>query len=98
MSTKAPRTRDEGPGTARHQSAVRGPWSPVRSKGFTLLELLVAAALTAALAGFLAIVVRNIGGTWSRASGKLSADAQARLVLDQLELDLQGALFRDDGN
>lgn len=77
----------------RHRPRRRGPRA-----GFTLLELLVAAAITAALAGFVAIVVRNVGSTWSRASGRLSADAQARLVLDQLELDLQGALFRDDGN
>lgn len=69
-----------------------------RASGFTLLELLVAAAITAALAGFIALIVRNVGSTWSRASGRLSTDAEARLVLDQLALDLQGAMYRDDGN
>jgi prepilin-type N-terminal cleavage/methylation domain-containing protein len=66
-------------------------------RAFTLLELLVAAALTAALAGFIAIVVNNVGSTWARTSGRMSADARARYVLDQLELDLQGAIFRDEG-
>ncbi len=66
--------------------------------GFTLVELLVAAGITAVLAGFLAVIVGNVSTTWSRASTRLGADAQARLVLDQLQLDLQGARYRDDGN
>jgi type II secretory pathway pseudopilin PulG len=72
--------------------------SPRRSRAFTVIELLVAAAITAALAGFIAMIVRNVGNSWTRASARLSADTQARMVLDQLELDLQGALFREDGN
>ena len=43
------------------------------------------------------VVVRNVSTVWTRASGRLGADAQARVVLDQLELDLQGAILRDDG-
>jgi type II secretory pathway pseudopilin PulG len=66
--------------------------------GFTLIELLVAAGITALLAASIAVVVRNVGATWSRASSRLGADAQARLVLDQIALDLQSALYRDDGN
>ncbi len=64
---------------------------------FTLIELLVAAGITALIAGFIAIIVRNVSANWSRASGRLGADAQARLVLDQLQQDLQGAIYRDDG-
>jgi prepilin-type N-terminal cleavage/methylation domain-containing protein len=71
--------------------------SPLQS-GFTLLELLVAAGITALLAGFIAVMVRNVSVTWSRAGDRLGTDAQARLVLDQLQLDLQGAMYRDDGN
>ncbi|MGH7943471.1 MAG: PulJ/GspJ family protein [Opitutaceae bacterium] len=66
--------------------------------GFTVLELLVAAGITALLAGFIAVIVQNISVVWARAGNRLGTDAQARIVLDQLQLDLQGALYRDDGN
>ena len=66
--------------------------------GFTLVELLVAAGITTFMAGFIAVIVMNISSTASRSSSRLGADAQARLILDQLERDLRGALYRDDGN
>lgn len=66
--------------------------------GFTLIEILVALGITALLAGFIVALLTNISGFWSRTSGRISAEAQARYVLDQLTLDLQGALYRDDGN
>jgi Flp pilus assembly pilin Flp len=66
--------------------------------GFTLIELLVSAAITVAIAGFIAVIVNNVGTTWSRSSRRLGTDAQARIILDQLQLDLQSALFRQDGN
>lgn len=66
--------------------------------GFTVIELLVAAAITAVLAGFIVAIVSNVSVFWTRTSGRLSAEAQARLVLDQLTLDLSSAVYRDDGN
>jgi prepilin-type N-terminal cleavage/methylation domain-containing protein len=69
-----------------------------KRRGFTLIELLVAAGITALIAGFIAVIVRNVSITWTRAGNRLGTDAQARIVLDQLQLDLQGALYRDDGN
>lgn len=65
---------------------------------FTLVELLVAATITALLAGFIVLVVANVSGFWTRNSGRLSTEAQARYVLDQLTLDLESALYRDDGS
>lgn len=67
-------------------------------RGFTILEVIVAAGITAVLAGFIVVTLSNVSGFWSRTSGKLSAEAQGRLVLDQVALDLQSALYRDDGN
>src|SRR5690349_20917137 len=67
-------------------------------RAFTVIELLVAAGITAILAGFIAVIVRNVSVVWTRAGNRLGTDAQARIVLDQLQLDLQGAIFRDDGN
>lgn len=66
-------------------------------RGFTLVEVLVATGITAVLAGFMIVIVSNVSGFWGRSSGRLSAEAQARFVLDQVTLDLQSALFRDDG-
>jgi len=70
----------------------RGP------RAFTLIELLAAVGITALLAGIIIAIVSNVSSLWSRSSGRLSAEAQARYVLDQLSLDLSSALFRDDGN
>lgn len=80
---------------ARALHLSRRPGSPA---AFTLLEVLVAVGITAVLAGFIVAVLVNVSGFWSRTSGRLSAEAQARYVLDQIALDLQGAHFRDDGN
>jgi len=67
-------------------------------RAFTLIELLVAAAITAILAGFIVAIVSNVSSFWSRTTGKLSTEAQARHILDHLSLDLSSALYRDDGN
>ena len=80
------------PHITRHKSHVKA------RRAFTLLELLVAAAVTAVLAGFVATIVTNVGGVWTRTSGRLSTEAQARYVLDQLALDLSSARFQDDNN
>jgi hypothetical protein len=74
------------------------PRRPRRVRGFTVIELLVAAGITALLAGFIAVIVRNVSIVWARAGNRLGTDAQARIVMDQLQLDLQAAIFRDDGN
>lgn len=66
--------------------------------GFSLIEVVVAAAITAVIAGIIAGLVRTVSGNFARAGGRLGADAQARRVLDQLQTDLQGAMYRDDGN
>ena len=49
-------------------------------RAFTLVELLVAAALTAALAGGIIVVVRTVATTWTRAASRLDTASQARLA------------------
>ena len=39
--------------------------TPYHQGGFTLLELLVASAITALLAGFIVILVSNVAGVWT---------------------------------
>ena len=68
------------------------------SGGFTLLELLAAAAITVVLTGIVLTVVSVLLSQWNQTTGRLAASAQARFALDQLAQDLQGAIFRADGN
>jgi prepilin-type N-terminal cleavage/methylation domain-containing protein len=70
----------------------------VRRAGFTLLELLLAAAITALLAALLLAVASGAMDHWNRTAGRLRAAAEARLGLDQLAQDLESAIFRADGN
>lgn len=64
---------------------------------FTVIEVLVAVGITAVIAAFMVGIVSNVSGFWGRTSGRLSAEAQARFILDQVTLDLQSALYQDDG-
>ncbi len=64
--------------------------------GFTLLELLVAAAITLVLAGIMLSVTAGALAAWRRAQGAPDNSAAANLALDLLERDLQSALLRND--
>lgn len=82
----------------RHPAATSQPPPRAAFRAFTLLEVLVAVGITSVLIGFIIIIVNNVSGFWSRTSGRVSAEAQGRFVIEQLTLDLQSALYRDDGN
>lgn len=69
-----------------------------RSRGFTLVELIVATAITMVLATMLIGVTSGILSAWNRSRGGLTSSNQAKLALDQLATDLEGAMFRADGN
>lgn len=65
--------------------------------GFTLLELLVALAITVALAATLLAVSGSALDLFHRVAGNVSGATQARMIFEQLERDLQGAMVRADG-
>lgn len=67
-----------------------------RHGGFTMLELLVAVSITVALAAVMLTVTTGTLNLWRRTQDTFTTDAQARLVLDYLERDLQAAIFRPD--
>lgn len=70
---------------------------PTRQRqAFTLLELLVAAAITLVIAGLMLTVTIQVLGLWQRTQGKHTQAAAARQVLDMLERDFQAALHRRD--
>jgi type II secretory pathway pseudopilin PulG len=68
------------------------------SRAFTIIELLVATAVTAVLAGMLLMMTNSVLNAWNRTSGALGANSQAQFVFDMLVEDLQSAIFRHDGN
>lgn len=67
------------------------------TRAFTLLELLVAAAITLLLAGLMLTVTTGTLKLWHRTQDDFSSTTQARLALDLLERDLQAGVFRADG-
>jgi len=67
-------------------------------KGFTLVELMVAIGVTALLVSLMLTITLNVMGGWNKSSGSLTSGNQARLVLDMIARDLQGAVIKRDGN
>jgi prepilin-type N-terminal cleavage/methylation domain-containing protein len=67
-------------------------------KAFTVLELLVALAVTAVLSGLLLTISVQVLNTQKQSSNDLETNQVAQLVLDRIEEDLQCAIFRNDGN
>ncbi len=68
---------------------------PSSRKGFTIIELLVAIGVTALLVTLMINIVTTVLTNWNRTSGTLSTGNQARLVLDQISQDLQGAILKN---
>lgn len=62
--------------------------------GFTLVEILVAAAATLLLAGLLLALATNVLALWDRASGTLETEGQAEIILDQVSQDLEAMVMR----
>lgn len=77
--------------------SARGKALSARRGGFTLVELLVASAITVVLAGIMVAILAQMARTWARASGGLTATQQAEQALDLLARDLQSAVLRRDG-
>lgn len=67
-----------------------------KTGAFTLLELLVAVAITLLLAGLMLAVTTNVTTLWRRQQTAATQAITARQVLDQLERDLQSAVHRRD--
>ena len=65
---------------------------------FTIIELLVAVAVTALMVSLMLTIVVNVLGGWNRSSGTLSSGNQARTVMDLITSDLQSAILRRDNN
>ncbi len=69
-----------------------------RDSAFTLVEFLVAVAITLIMAGVMLAVTLSALGLWRRQVARQAQVAAARQIFDLLEHDLQAALHRRDAN
>ena len=67
-------------------------------RGFTVLELIVAVTVTALLTGMLLLISSQVLETQSKSASELERNQIAHFILDQIQEDLQCALYRNDGN
>lgn len=84
--------------TNREHSIKVVALADLRHRGFTLVELLLAMAVTMILVLIVGGIVTNVLSTWGRSSGLLSANSEANAVLQSLQTDWEAALSRRDGN
>lgn len=68
-----------------------------KRSAFTLIEIMVATVIMVILVGLVIQITSEVLKVWNRSSGKLSANAEARIAMDLLTQDIETAVFRDNG-
>jgi prepilin-type N-terminal cleavage/methylation domain-containing protein len=68
-----------------------------RKSAFTLIEIMVATVVMVILVGLVIQITSEVLKVWNRSSGKLSANAEARIAMELLSQDLETAVFRNNG-
>ena len=66
-------------------------------RAFTLIEIMVATVIMVVLVGLVVQITGEVLKVWNTSSGKLAANAEARIALDLLTQDLETAVFRNNG-
>jgi len=66
-------------------------------RGFTLIEIMVATTIMVILVGLVIQITSEVLSVWNRSSGRLSANAQARIAMELITQDLESAVFRKNG-
>lgn len=64
---------------------------------FTLIEIMVATVVMVVLVGLVIQITSEVLNVWNRSSGRLSANAQARIAMDLVTQDLETAVLRRNG-
>ena len=72
--------------------------SPNRSSGFTLIELMVAMAITAVIVTVLVSITGVALDTWQRGRSEIRASRQARSMLDTMAKDFESLVARRGNN
>ncbi|MEM7792228.1 MAG: prepilin-type N-terminal cleavage/methylation domain-containing protein [Verrucomicrobiota bacterium] len=78
---------------AKHISQMKR----LTKRGFTLIEILVATGIMVILIGMVIQITADVLDVWNEASGKLSANAEARIAMDLITSDLETAILRKNG-
>lgn len=68
--------------------------STLRTRGFTLMELMVAMAITTIIVTVLVSITSIALDTWNRSRSELRASRQAKAAVDVIALDLESAVRR----
>jgi prepilin-type N-terminal cleavage/methylation domain-containing protein len=63
---------------------------------FTLIEIMVASVVMVILVGLVIQITTSVLKVWNDSSGKLSANAEARIALDLLTQDLETAVLKNN--
>jgi len=85
--------------SSSNQGPMPGPGEQHRlSRGFTLIEVLVAASLFLLLAIFVAQMVGSISKGSASSTKRLSADDEARMILDRMQGDFASMVQRADAD
>ncbi len=69
-----------------------------KQAGFTVVELLVASAVTLLLVGLMLKVTSSVLGSYDKIHGKLSANNDVLHALNTVVADLESMVYRNDGN
>lgn len=68
-----------------------------RLDGFTVIELLVAAAITIVLVGLLLAVTRGTLDLWQKSRDQSAANGQTKIALEIIARDLRSLIYREAG-
>jgi hypothetical protein len=79
-------------------SSIISRRSLVARAGFTIVELLVATAITLVVLGLMVQISFSVLGTFDKVTGTVTARTQASTVLRFLREDFQSIVWRRDGN
>lgn len=66
-------------------------------RGFTLIEVMVATVVMVILVGLVIQITSQVLNVWNRSSGRLSANAEARIAMELLTQDIETAVLRNNG-
>jgi prepilin-type N-terminal cleavage/methylation domain-containing protein len=68
----------------------------ISKRAFTLIEIMVATVIMVVLVGLVIQITSEVLKVWTRSSGKLAANAEARIAMDLITQDLETTVFRNN--
>jgi prepilin-type N-terminal cleavage/methylation domain-containing protein len=75
-----------------------GPFRARRRRGFTLVEILTATAIMALIISLVMTILTQVMSAWNLSTDQLTLSSESSEILNLMSQDLQGAVFKRDGN